>query len=46
LALSDRDGYVAGSLPGLADLARVSVEDCEKAIEKLQQPDKYSRSPE
>jgi hypothetical protein len=46
LALSDRDGYVAGSLPGLADLARVSVDDCEKAIEKLQQPDKYSRSPE
>lgn len=46
LALSDRDGYVAGSLPGLADLARVSIEDCEKAIVKLQQPDKYSRSSE
>lgn len=46
LALSDRDGYVAASLPGLADLARVSLEDCEKALKKLQQPDKYSRSPE
>jgi hypothetical protein len=46
LALSDKDGYVAGSIPGLADLARVSVEECEQALEKLQQPDKYSRSPE
>jgi len=46
LALSDRDGYVAGSLPGLADLARVSLEDCISAIERLQQPDEYSRSPE
>ena len=46
LALSDWDGYVAASTPGLADLARVSVAECEQALEKLQQPDKYSRSPE
>src|SRR5262249_24620720 len=46
LALSDKDGYVAGSIPGLADLARVSIPECERALEKLQQPDKYSRSPE
>jgi hypothetical protein len=46
LALSDRDGYVAASLPGLADLAHVSLKDCEMAIAKLQQPDQYSRSPE
>ena len=46
LALSDKDGYVAGSIPGLADLARVSIPECEQALEKLQQPDKYSRSPE
>jgi hypothetical protein len=46
LALSDKDGYVAGSIPGLADLARVSIVECEQALEKLQQPDKYSRSPE
>jgi hypothetical protein len=46
LALSDKDGYVAGSIPGLADLARVSIAECEQALEKLQQPDKYSRSPE
>jgi hypothetical protein len=46
LALSDKDGYVAGSIPGLADLARVSIAECEQALEKLQQADKYSRSPE
>jgi len=46
LALSDKDGYVAGSIPGLADLARVSIPECEHALEKLQQPDRYSRSPE
>lgn len=46
LALSDRDGYVAGSVPGLATLARVNVEECKRALDKLQQPDEYSRSPE
>jgi len=46
LALSDRDGFVAGSIPRLADLARVTVADCEQAIGKLQQPDKYSRTPD
>jgi hypothetical protein len=46
LALSDQDGFVEGSIPGLADLARVTVADCEQAIKKLQQPDKYSRTPD
>jgi len=46
LALSDRQGFVAGSIPGLADLARVSIAECEQALEKLQRPDHYSRSPE
>ena len=46
LALSDKDGYVAGSIPGLADLARVTIPECEQALEKLQRPDRYSRSPE
>jgi len=46
LALSDSDGYVAGSIPGLATLARVSVEECKCALERLQQPDEFSRSPE
>lgn len=46
LAMSDRHGYVAASLPGLSDLARVSIEHTERAIEKLSSPDKYSRSRE
>lgn len=45
LALKDKDGYVAAAIPGLANIARVSVEDCEKAIIKLESPDKYSRTP-
>lgn len=46
LALSDSDGYVAGSIPGLAHLAHVEVDDCERALEKLRQPDRYSRTPD
>jgi hypothetical protein len=44
LALTDMNGVVEASIPGLADLARVSLEDCERALENLQKPDKYSRS--
>ncbi len=44
LALTDTNGVVEASLPGLADLARVSLEDCERALENLHKPDKYSRS--
>ncbi len=46
LALSDKDGICEGSIPGLADLARVSIEDCETALVELAAPDRYSRSPE
>lgn len=46
LALSDKDGMVEASLPGLADLARVSIEDCRKAITNLEAPDEYSRTPD
>jgi hypothetical protein len=46
LALSDKDGVVEGSIPGLADLARVSVEDCKRALENLQKADEYSRTPD
>jgi len=45
LALSDRDGKVWASLPGLADAARVSIDSCEDALDRLQKPDRYSRSP-
>ena len=32
------------SVPGLADLARVTVEECVNAIERLASPDEYSRT--
>jgi len=44
LAIADRDGFVWASLPGLADAARISIEACEHGLERLQQPDPYSRS--
>lgn len=46
LAIVNRDGVVEASLPGLADAARVTVEQCEEALSKLGEPDKYSRSKE
>jgi len=46
LAMADKDGICEGSIPGLADLARVSVEDCEAALAELMAPDKYSRTTE
>lgn len=44
LALADRKGIVFASLPGLADAARVSMEQCEDAIARLAAPDEYSRT--
>lgn len=44
LAMSDRRGRVWGSIPGLANRARVPVADCETAINKFLAPDKYSRT--
>jgi hypothetical protein len=44
LALADRDGVVEASVPGLADLARLSVEDCRRALEVLEGPDPDSRT--
>jgi hypothetical protein len=44
LALSDKDGYVAGSIPGLAHVAGVGIEECKQALENLEQPDPYSRT--
>lgn len=46
LALADRNGVVEGSIPGLADVARVTIQECETALQELSQPDKYSRSQE
>jgi len=44
LAMADKDGVVEGSVPGLADFARVSVADVETALEELLAPDPYSRT--
>ncbi len=44
LALADATGYVAASLPGLADAARVELSECEEALRCFLSPDRYSRS--
>lgn len=44
LAMSNKDGLVEGSIPGLADMARVSIDDCKFALDKLSSPDEYSRT--
>lgn len=46
LALADQHGEVAASVPGLADVARVSVEACRAALERLSAPDPDSRTPD
>jgi len=44
MALADRHGEVQASIPGLARLAGVSVESCQKAIAKFLAPDEFSRT--
>ena len=46
LALSNKNGIVEASVPGLADLARVTVAEARAAIAKLEAPDPDSRSKE
>ena len=46
LAMADARGVVETSTPGLADFARVSVEDCRDALKVLSSPDIDSRSQE
>lgn len=46
LALSDQHGEIHASVPGLARVAGVGVNDAEVAIEKFLSPDKYSRTPD
>ncbi len=46
LAMSDGRGQIMASIPGLAARARISLEATERALERFQQPDKYSRSQE
>lgn len=44
LAMSDQHGRIHASIPGLANMARVSIEKCEEALAALKSPDKYSRT--
>jgi hypothetical protein len=46
LAMADKDGIAEGSIPGLADFARIPVEATRKAIARLSAPDPDSRSQE
>ena len=44
LAAADAKGFVEGSLPGMANAARVSLEEMIEAEAKLMSPDPYSRT--
>lgn len=46
LAKADRQGRVFASVPGLANLARVTLDECVKAVETLLAPDPWSRTPD
>lgn len=46
MAMADAHGEVCAGLPGLADVARVTLEECAQAIECFTSPDPYSRDPE
>ncbi len=46
LSMADRRGRIFASVPGLANRARVTVEEAETALERFMAPDKYSRTPD
>lgn len=46
LAMSDRNGCVNASIPGLARMAGVSIDQCKDGIQKFLSPDPYSRTPD
>lgn len=46
LVLADRNGEVMGTIPGIANIARVTIEECEAALKRFAEPDQYSRSKE
>lgn len=46
LAMADQHGRVWASIPGLSNMARVTIEKCEEALVALGSPDKYSRTKE
>ncbi len=46
LSLADQNGIVDATVPGLANMANVTVEECEQALQKFMSKDRYSRSKE
>lgn len=46
LSMADSKGRVQASIPGLAHRARVTLAECETALETFKQPDRYSRTPD
>jgi hypothetical protein len=46
LALANKNGVVEASVPGLANMAKVTMEKTLEALEVLASPDKFSRSEE
>lgn len=46
LAMCDRKGRVWASIPGLANRARITLEQAEESIQRFMSPDKYSRTPD
>jgi len=46
LAMADKNGIVEASVPGLANIANVTVDECDRAIQSFLAPDKWSRTPD
>jgi len=46
LAMANRKGVVESSIPGLADAAKVTLEECQAALVKISAPDEWSRTKE
>lgn len=46
MASADQFGHVTGSIPGMAAIARMTIAEAKKAINKLCGPDPYSQTPD
>jgi len=46
LAMADKNGEVHGSIPGMARLAGMALDEAESALCRLMSPDAYSRTPD
>lgn len=46
MALADKHGIVEASVPGLAAMSHVSIEECVEALDLFMSPDKWSRTPD